>query len=41
VLRPSPQLIALMMEALQTSETFLTSYQSKRRINPEDSYFHV
>jgi hypothetical protein len=29
--------IALMMEAVQTSETSVNSYQSTRRYNPEDS----
>jgi hypothetical protein len=31
--------IALMMEAVQTSETSVNSYQSTRRYNPEDSHF--
>jgi hypothetical protein len=29
--------ISLMMEAVQTSETLVNSYQSTRRYNPEDS----
>jgi hypothetical protein len=29
--------IALMMEAVQTSETLVNSYQSTWRYNPEDS----
>jgi hypothetical protein len=33
-------LIALMMEAVQTSETQINSYQSTRRYNPEDSHLH-
>jgi hypothetical protein len=32
------QLIALMMEAVQTAETSVNSYQSTRRYNPEDSH---
>jgi hypothetical protein len=31
-------LIALMIEAVQTSETLVNSYQSTRRYNPEDSH---
>jgi hypothetical protein len=31
-------LIALMMEAVQTSETSVKSYQSTGRYNPEDSH---
>jgi hypothetical protein len=31
-------LIALMMEAVQTSETLVNSHQSTRRYNPEDSH---
>jgi hypothetical protein len=31
---------ALMMEAVQTSETLVNSYQSTRRYNPEDSHLH-
>jgi hypothetical protein len=30
--------IALMMEAVQTSETLVNLYQSARRYNPEDSH---
>jgi hypothetical protein len=30
--------IALMMEAAQTSETSVNSYQSTRRYNPEDGH---
>jgi hypothetical protein len=33
-------LIALMMEAVQTSETLVNSYQSTWRYNPEDSHLH-
>jgi hypothetical protein len=33
--------IALMMEAVQTSETLVNSYQSTRRYNPEDSHLLV
>jgi hypothetical protein len=33
-------LIALMMEAVQTSETLVNSYQSTRCYNPEDSHLH-
>jgi hypothetical protein len=29
---------ALMMEAIQTSETLVNSYQPTRRYNPEDSH---
>jgi hypothetical protein len=32
--------MALMMEAVQTSETLVNSYQCTRRYNPEDSHFH-
>jgi hypothetical protein len=32
--------IALMMEAVQTLETFVNSYQSTRRYSPEDSRLH-
>jgi hypothetical protein len=31
-------IMALMMEAVQTSETLVNSYQSTRRYNPEDSH---
>jgi hypothetical protein len=31
--------IALMMEAVQTSETLVNSYQCTRRYNPEDNLF--
>jgi hypothetical protein len=34
-------LIALMMEAVQTSETSVISYQSTRRYNPEDSHLRT
>jgi hypothetical protein len=37
----SDSLIALMMEAVQTSETSLHSYQSTRRYNPEDNHLHI
>jgi hypothetical protein len=30
-----------MMEAVQTSETLVHSYQSTRRYNPEDSHLHT
>jgi hypothetical protein len=33
-------LFALMMEAVQTSETSVNSHQSTRRYNPEDSHLH-
>jgi hypothetical protein len=31
---------ALMMEAVQTSETSVNSHQSTQRYNPEDSHLH-
>jgi hypothetical protein len=31
---------ALMMEAMQTSQTLVNSYQTTRRYNPEDSHLH-
>jgi hypothetical protein len=34
-------LIALIMEAIETSETSVNSYQSTRRYNPEDSHPQV
>jgi hypothetical protein len=34
-------LIALMMEAVQTSETSVNSYRSTRRYNPEDSHLRT
>jgi hypothetical protein len=34
-------MIALMMEAIQTSETLANSYQSRRRYNPEGSHLRV
>jgi hypothetical protein len=34
-------LIALMMEAVHTSETLVNSYQSTRRYNLEDSNLHT
>jgi hypothetical protein len=34
------RLIALMMEAIQTYETLVNSYQSTRRYNPEDSHLY-
>jgi hypothetical protein len=37
---PASSLIALMMEAVQTSETSVNSYQSTLRYNPEDSHLH-
>jgi hypothetical protein len=33
--------IALMMEAVQTYETLVHSYQSTRRYNPEDSHLYI
>jgi hypothetical protein len=33
-------IIALMMEAVQTSETLVNLFQSTRRYNPEDSHHH-
>jgi hypothetical protein len=33
-------LIALMTEAVQTSETLVNSYQSTRRYNPEVGHLH-
>jgi hypothetical protein len=32
--------IFLMMEAVQTPETSVNSYQSTRRYNPKDSHLH-
>jgi hypothetical protein len=32
-------LIALMMEAVRTSETLINSYRTTRRYKPEDSHF--
>jgi hypothetical protein len=34
-------IIALMMEAVQASETLVNSYQSTRRYNPEDSHLRT
>jgi hypothetical protein len=34
-------IIALMMEAVQTSETSVNSYQSARRYDPEDGHLHT
>jgi hypothetical protein len=34
-------LIALMMEAVQTSEKLVNPYQSTRRNNPEDGHLHT
>jgi hypothetical protein len=34
------KLIALMMKAIQTSETLVNSYQSTRHYNPEDSHLY-
>jgi hypothetical protein len=34
-------LIALMLEAVSTSETSVNLYQTSRRNNPEDSYLHT
>jgi hypothetical protein len=34
------RIIALMMEAVETSETLVNSYQTTRRYNPEDSHVH-
>jgi hypothetical protein len=33
--------IALMMEAVSTSETSVNFYQTTRRYNPEDSHLHI
>jgi hypothetical protein len=33
-------MIALMMEAVQTSETLVNTHQSTRRYNPEDGHLH-
>jgi hypothetical protein len=38
VLPRAVSLIALMMEAVRTSETLVNSQQSTRRYNPEDSH---
>jgi hypothetical protein len=35
------RIIALMMEAVQTSETLVNSHQSTRRYNPEDSHLRT
>jgi hypothetical protein len=35
------QLISLMLEEVQTSETLVNLNQSARRSNPEDSHFHT
>jgi hypothetical protein len=40
LLLPSSTTIALMMEAVQTSETSVNLYQSTRRYNPEDGHLH-
>jgi hypothetical protein len=37
VVAPCRLVIALIMEAVQTSETLVHSYKSTRRYNPEDS----
>jgi hypothetical protein len=34
----TPSFIALMMEAVRTSETFGNFYQTKLRYNPEDRH---
>jgi hypothetical protein len=34
-------IIALMMEAVQNSETLVNLYQLTRRHNPEDSHLHT
>jgi hypothetical protein len=36
----SSGVIALKMEAVQTSEAVVNSHQSTRRYNPEDSHLH-
>jgi hypothetical protein len=36
--RKKAAFVALMMEAVQTSETLVNSYQSTRRYNAEDSH---
>jgi hypothetical protein len=41
VMKAIRELIALMMEAVQTSETSVNSHQSTRRYNPEDSHLHI
>jgi hypothetical protein len=33
--------MTLMMEAVQTSETFVNSYQATRRNNPEDGHLRI
>jgi hypothetical protein len=38
---PTFPLIALMMEAVQTSETSINSYQTTRRYNPEDGHLGI
>jgi hypothetical protein len=35
------KIIALMMEAANTSETSLNFYQTTRRCNPEDSNLYI
>jgi hypothetical protein len=40
VIRAMSSLDALMMEAVQTCETLVNSYQSTRRYNPDDRHLH-
>jgi hypothetical protein len=37
----SASIIALMMEAISTSETYVNFYQNTRRNIPEDSHLHT
>jgi hypothetical protein len=37
----SSPIITLMLEAVQTSETSVNSYQSTRHYNPEDGHLHT
>jgi hypothetical protein len=39
--RKSEWLIALMMEAVKTSETLVNFYQTTRRYNPEDNHLRT
>jgi hypothetical protein len=41
VLHGSIKIIALMMEAVQTSETSVNFYRTARRYNPEDHHLHT
>jgi hypothetical protein len=40
-LHPQGLIIALMVEASNTSETLVNFYQTIRRNNPEDSHIHI